>query len=192
MSPSWCGRPIRGIFANALPTPLFERTIGGGRLLSCLTMTKPTQLPSLTALRIVAASLVFFSHGLILPIFADTGAANVYGLIAHNMGAIGVLFFFILSGPLQYLEIDTAGSLATAVLQDPVGVCDPLGRSRLRRNCSSPRGVQPVATRLVADPTLMSRHQRPTVAMEVVHRLPRPAAGEPHPRAGCGRRPRQW
>lgn len=61
-------------------------------------MTKPTQLPSLTALRIVAASLVFFSHGLILPIFADPGAANIYGLIAHNMGAIGVLFFFILSG----------------------------------------------------------------------------------------------
>src|SRR3954453_14069074 len=82
----------------ALPSQHFERSVAGHRLLRCLIMTKPTNLPSLTALRIVAASLVFLSHGLILPIFANPGAANVYGLVAHNMGAIGVLFFFVLSG----------------------------------------------------------------------------------------------
>ncbi|PZF92050.1 acyltransferase family protein [Micromonospora deserti] len=58
----------------------------------------PTRLPSLTALRIIAASLVFVGHGLIHPIFRDDDANKVYAFLAHNTGSVGVSFFFVLSG----------------------------------------------------------------------------------------------
>ncbi|MEU8328835.1 acyltransferase [Micromonospora sp. NPDC048839] len=58
----------------------------------------PTRLPSLTALRIIAASLVFIGHGLIHPMFRNDDVNEVYGILAHNTGSVGVAFFFVLSG----------------------------------------------------------------------------------------------
>ncbi|WP_165521867.1 acyltransferase family protein [Micromonospora zingiberis] len=62
------------------------------------TTSVPTRLPSLTALRIIAASLVFIGHGLIFPMFRDSNVNEVYGIVAHNAGSVGVAFFFVLSG----------------------------------------------------------------------------------------------
>lgn len=57
-----------------------------------------TRLPSLTSLRIIAASLVFINHGLIYPLFTNADVNDTYKLLGHNTGTVGVSFFFILSG----------------------------------------------------------------------------------------------
>jgi peptidoglycan/LPS O-acetylase OafA/YrhL len=60
------------------------------------------RLPSLTGLRFPAALLVFVYHGsLQLPttsLFADQGFAAGYASGAADLGALGVTFFFVLSG----------------------------------------------------------------------------------------------
>ncbi|PTA47734.1 acyltransferase [Micromonospora sp. RP3T] len=56
------------------------------------------QLPSLTALRIVAATLVFIHHTAFQPVFANQGLQDVYNALAWNIGAISITFFFVLSG----------------------------------------------------------------------------------------------
>jgi peptidoglycan/LPS O-acetylase OafA/YrhL len=56
------------------------------------------KLPSLTALRIVAATLVFIHHTAFQPVFSDQGLQNVYNTLAHNIGAISITVFFVLSG----------------------------------------------------------------------------------------------
>lgn len=64
--------------------------------------TKPpfltNRLPSLTALRTVAATLVFIHHGMYQPLFADQGWQNAYNTLARNLGPLSVMFFFVLSG----------------------------------------------------------------------------------------------
>ncbi|MGP9018617.1 acyltransferase family protein [Streptomyces sp. BR1] len=61
-----------------------------------------TRLPSLTGLRFPAALLVFFNHtGLPFPflrLMKDDGAAMDWFDVTRNAGALGVTFFFVLSG----------------------------------------------------------------------------------------------
>ncbi|MET7427108.1 acyltransferase [Dactylosporangium sp. NPDC005555] len=57
-----------------------------------------TRLPSVTALRIVAATLVFIHHSTFQPLFSDQGVQKVYNMLAYNIGAISITFFFVLSG----------------------------------------------------------------------------------------------
>ncbi|RLK09650.1 peptidoglycan/LPS O-acetylase OafA/YrhL [Micromonospora sp. M71_S20] len=56
------------------------------------------RLPSLTALRIVAATLVFIHHSAFQPLFSDEGVQKVYNKLAYNIGPISITFFFVLSG----------------------------------------------------------------------------------------------
>lgn len=57
-----------------------------------------TRLPSLTALRIIPAVLVFISHGMVHPLFTDNDINESYLFITRNMGVIALSLFFILSG----------------------------------------------------------------------------------------------
>ncbi|MEV6931637.1 acyltransferase [Dactylosporangium sp. NPDC051485] len=63
---------------------------------------RPARLPSLTGLRFPAALLVFVYHGsLQLPstsLFTDQTFAAHYATAASQLGALGVTFFFVLSG----------------------------------------------------------------------------------------------
>ncbi|MER7282802.1 acyltransferase [Dactylosporangium sp. NPDC000244] len=65
-------------------------------------MTHPARLPSLTGLRFPAALLVFVYHAsLQLPsttLFTDQTLAAHYATAAAQLGALGVTFFFVLSG----------------------------------------------------------------------------------------------
>lgn len=56
------------------------------------------RLDSLTGLRFVAAFLVFVYHCTVLSVFADSGVQSAYSFWAGNAGALGVSFFFVLSG----------------------------------------------------------------------------------------------
>ncbi|MBT2379729.1 acyltransferase [Streptomyces sp. ISL-111] len=58
----------------------------------------PGRLPSLTALRFVAALLVFVFHAHYLGIFGDTSVQKAYTFVTSSAGGIGVSFFFVLSG----------------------------------------------------------------------------------------------
>ncbi|WP_229848984.1 acyltransferase family protein [Streptomyces melanogenes] len=64
--------------------------------------TRPTRLPSLTGLRFPAAFLVFISHaGLTLPqvrLLGDDNLAMDLNRATEKAGALGVTFFFVLSG----------------------------------------------------------------------------------------------
>ncbi|WP_194913621.1 acyltransferase family protein [Catenulispora rubra] len=62
------------------------------------TAPRTARLPSLTALRFVAAFLVFACHAEFLGVFSDATVQSKYTFIANNGGAIGVSFFFVLSG----------------------------------------------------------------------------------------------
>jgi peptidoglycan/LPS O-acetylase OafA/YrhL len=61
-----------------------------------------SRLPSLTGLRFPAALMVFFYHSsLLIPsiaVFGYTALGTRYSAIAANAGALGVSFFFVLSG----------------------------------------------------------------------------------------------
>jgi len=61
-----------------------------------------SRLPSLTGLRFPAALMVFFYHSsLLIPsiaVFGYTALGARYSTIAANAGALGVSFFFVLSG----------------------------------------------------------------------------------------------
>lgn len=52
----------------------------------------------MTGLRFIAAFLVFVYHGTVPFVFADTTVQSGYSSVAANAGAIGVSFFFVLSG----------------------------------------------------------------------------------------------
>ncbi|MGY0071955.1 acyltransferase family protein (plasmid) [Streptomyces sp. QTS137] len=62
------------------------------------TAPSPGRLPSLTALRFVAAFLVFVFHAHYLGIFSDTSVQEAYNFITSSAGGVGVSFFFVLSG----------------------------------------------------------------------------------------------
>ncbi|GAA2642530.1 acyltransferase [Dactylosporangium fulvum] len=66
------------------------------------TPDRPSRLPSLTGLRFPAALLVFVYHAsLQLPstsLFADQGLAGGFATAGAQLGALGVTFFFVLSG----------------------------------------------------------------------------------------------
>ncbi|SBT43874.1 Peptidoglycan/LPS O-acetylase OafA/YrhL, contains acyltransferase and SGNH-hydrolase domains [Micromonospora narathiwatensis] len=55
-------------------------------------------LPSLTSLRIIAASLVFFGHGAVLQIFADPDVNQSMFHLSRNASPVGLSYFFVLSG----------------------------------------------------------------------------------------------
>ncbi|MEY9893350.1 peptidoglycan/LPS O-acetylase OafA/YrhL [Catenulispora sp. MAP5-51] len=59
---------------------------------------RPARLPSLTALRFVAAFLVFTYHLTYLSVFRDTRLEKHYDFITNSAGTMGVGFFFVLSG----------------------------------------------------------------------------------------------
>ncbi|PJN30534.1 acyltransferase [Streptomyces sp. CB02959] len=64
-------------------------------------MTPPahtSRLPSLTGMRFLAAAMVFAVHGAAAGAFRDIGAAADYFRFFGNAGALGVSFFFVLSG----------------------------------------------------------------------------------------------
>ncbi|WP_405090084.1 acyltransferase [Micromonospora sp. NBC_01392] len=56
------------------------------------------RLPSLTAMRTVAATLVFIHHAMFQPLFSDQGVQNAYNEFSRNLGPLSVMFFFVLSG----------------------------------------------------------------------------------------------
>ncbi|MDN3262827.1 acyltransferase [Streptomyces sp. CSDS2] len=58
----------------------------------------PSKLPTLTGMRFLAAAMVFAVHGAAAGAFRDTQAAADYYRYFGNAGAVGVSFFFILSG----------------------------------------------------------------------------------------------
>ncbi|WP_411122198.1 acyltransferase family protein [Streptomyces sp. x-19] len=58
----------------------------------------PSRLPSLTGMRFLAAAMVFAVHGAAAGAFRDIGAAADYFRFFGNAGALGVSFFFVLSG----------------------------------------------------------------------------------------------
>jgi len=60
--------------------------------------TVAKQLPSLTGLRFLAAAMVFVFHGATTFVFADQKAGLDYLFGVSGFGAIGVSFFFVLSG----------------------------------------------------------------------------------------------
>ncbi|GHB29293.1 acyltransferase family protein [Streptomyces chryseus] len=62
------------------------------------TAPSPGRLPSLTALRFVAAFLVFVFHAHYLGIFSDTSVQKAYNFVTSSAGGVGVSFFFVLSG----------------------------------------------------------------------------------------------
>ncbi|MBF6049176.1 acyltransferase family protein [Streptomyces sp. NRRL B-1677] len=62
------------------------------------TATRPGRLPTLTALRFVAAFLVFVYHIHYLGVFSNTSVQESYDFITNSAGGIGVSFFFVLSG----------------------------------------------------------------------------------------------
>ncbi|MGC4788134.1 acyltransferase family protein [Micromonospora sp. DT178] len=57
-----------------------------------------TRLPSLTALRTVAATLVYIHHAMYQPLFSDQGIQNAYNALARNLGPMSIMYFFVLSG----------------------------------------------------------------------------------------------
>ncbi|MFF1266180.1 acyltransferase family protein [Streptomyces anulatus] len=57
-----------------------------------------SRLPSLTGMRFLAALLVFSVHGAAAGVFKDQGVAADYYRWFGNAGAVGVSFFFMLSG----------------------------------------------------------------------------------------------
>ncbi|QZL03652.1 acyltransferase [Streptomyces sp. BHT-5-2] len=57
-----------------------------------------SRLPSLTGLRFIAAALVFAVHGASTGVFKDQAVAADYFTFFGNAGAVGVSFFFLLSG----------------------------------------------------------------------------------------------
>ncbi|MFE2142800.1 acyltransferase family protein [Streptomyces sp. NPDC059456] len=63
---------------------------------------RPPRLPSLTGLRFPAALLVFFFHASLgvpwIRLFADDSANDAFAKWASQAGALGVTFFFVLSG----------------------------------------------------------------------------------------------
>ncbi|MFM9593807.1 acyltransferase family protein [Streptomyces scabiei] len=65
-------------------------------------MTSPPlsagRLPSLTGMRFIAAALVFSVHGAATGVFRDVDVAAGYYRWFGNAGALGVSFFFVLSG----------------------------------------------------------------------------------------------
>ncbi|MGW4065071.1 acyltransferase family protein [Amycolatopsis sp. NPDC004747] len=58
----------------------------------------PARIPSLTGLRFFAAFLVFLDHGQYLGLFANQSIEHGYEFLGGNVGALGVSFFFVLSG----------------------------------------------------------------------------------------------
>ncbi|MEH1102311.1 acyltransferase family protein [Micromonospora sp. CPCC 205561] len=60
--------------------------------------TRTGRLDSLTGLRFIAALMVFVYHGTVLSVFADTTVQKGYSSVVDNAGAMGVSFFFVLSG----------------------------------------------------------------------------------------------
>ncbi|ASY34711.1 hypothetical protein STTU_4290 [Streptomyces sp. Tu6071] len=62
------------------------------------TAHRPGRLPSLTALRFVAALLVFIFHSHYLGVFRNTSVEKHYDFITNSAGGVGVSFFFVLSG----------------------------------------------------------------------------------------------
>lgn len=63
-----------------------------------VTRPRPAQLPSLTAMRFVAATLVFGSHVCLENLFADPTAQGAVTAVFLQGGFTGVGFFFVLSG----------------------------------------------------------------------------------------------
>ncbi|MFI6004276.1 acyltransferase family protein [Streptomyces sp. NPDC051366] len=63
---------------------------------------RPPRLPSLTGLRFPAALLVFFFHASLgvpwIRLFEDDAANDAFAKYASQAGALGVTFFFVLSG----------------------------------------------------------------------------------------------
>lgn len=57
-----------------------------------------TRLPSLTGARAIAAFLVFLNHAAYLFVFADAAVQGGFQRVGEYMGALGVGFFFVLSG----------------------------------------------------------------------------------------------
>lgn len=62
------------------------------------TAPHPGRLPSLTALRFVAAFLVFIFHVHYLGVFNNASVQKWYDFLTNSAGTIGVSFFFVLSG----------------------------------------------------------------------------------------------
>ncbi|MEV4118598.1 acyltransferase [Micromonospora sp. NPDC049645] len=65
---------------------------------SVIPASSGTRLPSLTSLRIVAATMVFVHHAMFQPLFSNQGVQNAYNKFANNLGPLSVMFFFVLSG----------------------------------------------------------------------------------------------
>lgn len=66
--------------------------------MTAATAPSPGRLPSLTALRFVAAFLVFVFHAHYLGIFSNISVQKAYNFITGSAGGVGVSFFFVLSG----------------------------------------------------------------------------------------------
>ncbi|MEZ0112429.1 peptidoglycan/LPS O-acetylase OafA/YrhL [Catenulispora sp. EB89] len=62
------------------------------------TANRAARLPSLTALRFDAAFMVFIYHSNYLGAFRNTRVQKDYGFVTNSAGAVGVSFFFVLSG----------------------------------------------------------------------------------------------
>ncbi|MEY9857930.1 peptidoglycan/LPS O-acetylase OafA/YrhL [Catenulispora sp. GAS73] len=62
------------------------------------TAARTARLPSLTALRFVAAFMVFIYHSHYLGAFRDARVQKDYSFVTNSAGAVGVSFFFVLSG----------------------------------------------------------------------------------------------
>jgi len=79
--------------AAAPPSPGADKAVGKPRA---------GRLPTLTGMRFPAAFLVFLFHSSLpfptLRLFADNGTENKFNQIFAQSGAVGVAFFFILSG----------------------------------------------------------------------------------------------
>ncbi|MFD7506318.1 acyltransferase family protein [Streptomyces sp. NPDC059850] len=77
------------------PLSILHSLKEGACVVSQLTTSR---LPSLTGMRFIAAAMVFAVHGAAAGAFRDTHVAADYYRYFGNAGAVGVSFFFILSG----------------------------------------------------------------------------------------------
>lgn len=77
------------------------------------TAPSPGRLPSLTALRFVAAALVFVCHARYLGLFTDTSVHKTYNFVTSSAGGVGVSFFFVLSGFVLTWAVKPADTMGT-------------------------------------------------------------------------------